>query len=63
MRFIHVYLGVYFLLIVGAAVTLWHAGAFTRVPASWLLISAVATIGLGVMLAAVFKRPASVNRE
>jgi hypothetical protein len=50
-RFIHLYLIVYFVLVVGAGLALWQAGAFARVPAIWVWISAIVTITPGIILA------------
>ena len=63
MRFIYVYLIGYFVLLLGAGLALWQAGAFARISAIWLLISAVIVVGLGILLAVTSVRPATVNRE
>jgi hypothetical protein len=63
MRFIHLYLIGYFILIFGAALALWQAGAFHRVPAIWILISAIVVVGLGVLLAVTSVRPTTITRE
>jgi hypothetical protein len=55
-RFIHLYLLVYFLLLMAAGLTLWHAGAFGRVPLTWVAMGAIVTIGLGVLLAITSSR-------
>ena len=56
MRFIHLYLIVYFVLVVGAGLALWQAGAFARVPAVWIMISAIVVIGPGLILAVTSSR-------
>ena len=63
MRFIHLYLIGYFILVAGAALALWQGGVLARISATWLLISAVIVIGLGVLLAVTSVRPTTVVRE
>ncbi len=63
MRFIHLYLVGYFILVLGAALALWQAGVLARISASWLLIAALIVIGLGVLLAATSVRPTTITRE
>jgi hypothetical protein len=62
MRFIHLYLIGYFVLVVGAVLALWQAHVLNRIPVVWVLISAVIVIGLGIMLAVAAGKP-TVTRE
>jgi hypothetical protein len=62
MRFIHLYLIGYFVLVVGAGLALWQAGILARVSGAWLAIGALIAIGLGIMLAVTAGKPA-VTRE
>jgi hypothetical protein len=62
-RFIHLYLIGYFVLVVGAGLALWQAGVLARIPAIWLLISSIIVIGLGLLLAVTAVRPTTVSRE
>jgi len=62
MRFIHLYLVGYFVLVVGAVLALWQAGVFARVSAIWLAIGALIVFGLGIMLAVTAGKP-TVTRE
>jgi hypothetical protein len=62
-RFIHLYLIGYFVLVLGAAMALWKIGAFERIPGSWLLISAVIVVGLGILLAVTSVHPTTITRE
>ena len=62
MRFIHLYLVGYFVLVVGAALALWQAGVFARVSGVWLAISALIVLGFGIMLAVSAGKP-TVTRE
>lgn len=57
MRFIHLYLIGYFVLVIGAGLALWQAGVVQRMPATWLGITALVVIGLGIILAVTSVRP------
>ena len=57
MRFIHLYLIGYFVLVIGAGLALWQAGVVQRVSTAWLGISALIVIGLGIILAVTSTRP------
>jgi len=63
MRFVHLYLAGYFVLLVGATLALWQAGVLARVSGTWIAIAAVIAIGLGILLAASSVRTTSVTRE
>ena len=62
MRFIHLYLVGYFILVVGAVLALWQAGVFARVSAIWIAIGTLIVFGLGIMLAVTAGKP-TVTRE
>jgi hypothetical protein len=62
MRFVHLYLFGYFILVVGAGLTLWQAGVLARISGVWLAGAALITIGLGLMLPVTAGKPA-VTRE
>jgi hypothetical protein len=62
MRFIHLYLIGYFVLVVGAVLALWQAGVFARVGAIWLAIGALIVFGLGIMLAVTAGKP-TITRD
>ena len=57
MRFIHLYLIGYFVLVLGAVLALWQAGVLARVGVVWIAISLVIAIGLGIMLAVTAGKP------
>lgn len=63
MRFIHLYLLGYFILVFGAALALWQAGVLVRLSPVWLLISAIVVVGLGILLAVTSARPTTITRE
>jgi hypothetical protein len=50
-RFVHLYLLIYALLVIGAGLLLWQAGVSRHLPPSVLLSTAAVVIGLGVALA------------
>jgi hypothetical protein len=62
MRFIHLYLIGYFVLLVGAFLALWQAGVLTRISGVWVAIGAIIAVGLGIMLAVSAGKP-TVTRE
>ncbi len=61
MRFIHLYLIGYFVLVLGAVLALWKAGILTRVSGTWLAIGMVIVLGLGIMLAVTSAKPTITN--
>jgi hypothetical protein len=63
MRFIHLYLIGYFVLVLGAGLALWQAGFFHRISAIWALISVLIVVGLGIVLAVTSVRPTTISRE
>jgi len=63
MRFIHLYLIGYFVLVIGAGLALWQAGILHRISAIWVLISLLIVVGLGILLAVTSVRPTTITRE
>ena len=63
MRFIHLYLIGYFILILGAGLALWQAGVLARISAIWIVISALIVVGLGIILAVTSSRNTTITRE
>jgi len=57
MRFIHLYLVGYFVLLFGAGLALWQAGVVQRVPAAWLGVAVLVVLGLGIVLAVTSTHP------
>ncbi len=57
MRFIHLYLIGYFVLVIGAGLALWQAGVVRHVSPTWLGIAALIVVGLGIVLAVTSARP------
>jgi hypothetical protein len=63
MRFVHLYLLGYFLLVIGAGLALWQAGILARISTTWLMIAAIIVVGLGILLAATSTRTTTITRE
>jgi hypothetical protein len=63
MRFVHLYLIGYFILVVGAGMALWKAGVLNHMSGMWALISAIVVIGLGVVLAVSSVKPTTITKE
>jgi hypothetical protein len=56
-RFIHLYLIGYFVLVVGALLALWQAGVLARISFAWIAIALVIVVGLGILLAVTSGKP------
>jgi hypothetical protein len=61
-RFVHLYLIGYFVLVVGAVLALWQSGALARVGGVWFVIAMIIALGLGIVLAVTSARP-TMSRE
>jgi hypothetical protein len=57
MKFIHLYLLGYIVLVVGGVLALWHAGALAHISGSWVAIALVILVGLGIMGAVSAGKP------
>jgi hypothetical protein len=57
MKLLHIYLLVYFALIVGAAVALWQGGVLARLSPVWVVVCAVIAVALGLAAALTSIRP------
>lgn len=55
MRFIWVYVAIYFALLAGAVAALWQGGVLARLSPLWTAFTLVFVVGLGLLLAAVWK--------
>ena len=62
MRFIHLFLIGYFVLVLGAVLALWKAGVLAHVSGTWVAIGTIIAVGLGIMLAVSSAKPA-ITRE
>ena len=64
MRFVHLYLLGYFILVLGAALALWQAGILARISPTWLMICRDhRRWALGILLAATSTRTTTITRE
>jgi hypothetical protein len=57
MRFIHLFLVGYFVLVLGAVMALWKAGVLAHVSGAWVAIGTIIAVGLGIMLAVTSGKP------
>ncbi len=57
MRFIHLFLIGYFVLVVGAVLALWKAGVLAHVSGVWVAIGILIAVGVGIMLAVSSGKP------
>jgi hypothetical protein len=62
MRFVHVYLIGYFVLVLGAVGALWYGGVLRQISPMWIVIGLVIAFGLGIMLAVSAGKP-EITRE
>ena len=62
MRFIHLYLIGYFVLVVGAVLALWQSGVLAHISGVWLTIGLIIALGLGIMLSVTAGKP-DITRE
>ena len=62
MRFIHLFLVGYFVLIVGVALALWQTGLLNRVSPIWLVIGVIVATGMGIMMSVSSGKP-TVTKE
>jgi hypothetical protein len=63
MRFIHLYLIGYFILVVGVGLALWQAGVLNRIAPIWLAIGVIVAVGLGIMLSVSSGKPAVTTAQ
>jgi uncharacterized membrane protein len=56
-RFIHLFLIGYFVLIVGVGLALWQSGVLSRIAPMWIFIAVIITVGLGIMASVSSGKP------
>jgi hypothetical protein len=61
MRFIHLFLVGYFILVVGIGLALWQTGLLARVSPIWIGIGALIALGGGIMMAVSSGKPSGGN--
>ncbi len=57
MKFIHLFLIGYFILIVGVGLALWQTGVLSRLAPIWIIICAIVAVGIGIMMAVSSGKP------
>ena len=57
MRFIHLFLVGYFILVVGVALAAWQTGVLNHVAPIWIAITVIVAVGVGIMLAVSSGKP------
>ena len=57
MRFIHLFLVGYFILVVGVGLALWQTGLLARISPIWLGIGGLIALGIGIMMAVSSGKP------
>ena len=63
MRWLTVYLAVYFMLLAGAAWAIWESGILAEIPAIWIVVAALVAVWPALMLAVVSRRPTTPTRS
>jgi hypothetical protein len=58
MKFIHLFLVGYFVLIIGVTLALWQTGVLSRVSPIWIVIGIIVAAGIGIMMAVSSGKPA-----
>jgi hypothetical protein len=58
MKFIHLFLIGYFVLVVGVGLALWQTGVLNRVAPIWVLIGLLVSVGVGIMMSVSSGKPA-----
>ncbi len=57
MRFIHLFLVGYFILVLGIALALWQTGVLGRVAPIWIGIGGLVVVGIGIMASVATGKP------
>jgi hypothetical protein len=58
MKFIHLFLAGYFVLVIGAGLALWQTGVLKAMSPIWITIAVIVTIGVGIMMSVSSGKPA-----
>ena len=57
MKFIHLFLVGYFVLLVGVGLALWQSGVLKSISPIWILIGIIVAVGIGIMAAVSSGKP------
>lgn len=63
MRFIHMYLVGYAVLVLGIVLALWQTGVLSRLAPVWIGVGVLVAIGLGTMLSVSSGKPAITQEK
>lgn len=59
MRFVDLFLIGYFIVVIAAVIGLWKTGVLQRMSPIWIVVSVLAAIGIGLMVAVKSGRPSA----
>jgi hypothetical protein len=57
MRFIHLFLVGYFVLVLGIALGLWQTGVLSHMAPIWVGVGVLVAVGLGIMMSVATGKP------
>ena len=57
MKFIHLFLIGYSVMVVGVALALWQTGVLNRVAPIWIAIGLIVAVGVGIMMSVSSGKP------
>ena len=57
MKFIHLFLVGYFVLLIGVGLALWQSGVLKSISPIWIFIGIVVAVGIGIMAAVSSGKP------
>ena len=57
MRFIHLFLVGYVVLVLGLGLGLWQTGVLSRISPVWIVVGALVATGVGIMMAVSSGKP------
>jgi hypothetical protein len=63
MKFIHLFLIGYFVLVVGVTLALWQTGVLNRVTPIWIAIGVIVAVGVGIMMSVSLGKPATSTAQ
>jgi len=63
MRFIHLFLVGYAILVLGVVLALWQTGVLSRVAPIWIVVGSLVAIGVGIMVSVSSGKPALTQEK
>jgi hypothetical protein len=57
MRFIHLFLVGYFVLVLGVVLGLWQTGVLSRIAPIWIGVGLLIAVGIGIMMSVASGKP------